>query len=314
MRRFAGLAMSLALLLAAGAKAQNRDIYVDVAVNAPEKTKFRIGVAATGQFEWNGNGYFLGQASTKVLLGKFLGLYGSVGMLPVSVLNLDERMSARNISQPFVAEGRISFHLSDVIRNSQEKKTWKTNDGIFVYTNTITFNRKERSIVALHGTFHTSVRPVGQTKDSLFHLTYAATGTAAPYDSKVVTNQTLVMVGMGINFLQITRFKGKAEEYRVLRSKKFIDTYLEVLYAPIARIDQEVTVLDKETGSEQHYQISNAGNISRFGFRIATEISKGRPGFFHRLELGRRPGYEVLGGSKKWLTNTYLQYGLGLAF
>jgi hypothetical protein len=313
---FAGFVLLLAGIPALLAQGEKRNTPLDVRINDPEKIFFRIAAWGYYQGDLSGNAYPLTGASASMLLTKAFQLQANLGILPSSVMNMQATTGFSGLKQPFVFDGRFTLRFKTEIKENDENKSWKTSDAFFTYTNTVTFRRKERNSQGLHFLAHVSVTPVGQRekKDSIFSL--SENGSPVNHRS-FYTNQTMTLLGVGYNVYSSTNFKAKAPEIgRTIRSRNTVNAYIELLYAPVISIQKSMTFIDKEApaATEQTFEVMNPDQKVRFGARIVAEVSRGRPGWFMRVEMGKRPGYKLTFPEKEWISNGYIGMGFGLGF
>ena len=240
-------------------------------------------------------------------------LSGSGGIVKVDQDLASKLPSYKNI------ELRAVYHLKDY-EGSKNNKVSLGSDGSYEYSTN--YATKSRRVTGITASLNVNGRAYVQNVDSIevLKIKDPTSGESVGYLQGISTGQNNVFIGAGIQIAEYTFFKGKFTggahgTAKTRRIKRSVNTNFELLFAPAIIVSDEAYI--KRNGVLETYEV-NEVEKKNFGFRITADILNGKPGWFTRVELGKKPGIEAplkldskLG---KFLTNGYFSFAFGFGF
>jgi hypothetical protein len=214
-------------------------------------------------------------------------------------------------------ELRGVFHFRDNETEKNHNIDLGESGGYKYSTN---YTTKARSVQGITASVNINSRMyIQNNSDSTQILKTTFNGADPGYLSGLSTGQNNIILGLGFHAGEYTYFKGKFSSgptgTKTRRIKQALCANIEFLFAPVINV-MDLAYYDNN-GVTEEYKITDVSK-KNLGFRLSVDLFKGKPGWFMRTELGKKPGIEAPLNSDskmgKFLTNGYISFAFGLCF
>jgi hypothetical protein len=314
------LALCMLLFFSFGVKAQM--VSTTTEYDTPEKNTWNGAVFTGLDIQSNSGGLYLG-LNGRYTLGKIATFSTNLAYDYTriagsgSFVSFDEELLS-NLPAYKNFEFRGAFHFKDVETTAETKV--KLGRGVNSSGKAVKWSvqqeTKARNVYAITASVNIQSRIAGQPEETQVIYVQDAAGNDLGFVKEIAVGQNNLVLGAGLQLGQYTWFKGDFSglgKTKTRKIKKSLVSNFELLYA-FAIGEGDVAYYKKDVNSPLQTYTLTSVDKKRLGFRLSTDYSKNKPGFFQRMELGYRPGIAAPSANSKWLNQGYVVYAVGIGF